>query len=445
MILGYPGETQSYLSSYGVEEIMNVTYPVLTNTLAAKHNIWMKYMYSNQHANLKYTSKYSQSMNDWKLYRGVMESLHRLDIQKKKSDLEQRFQYWIASNDSLKQKYHQVFDELKKTYEEKKELSKVDAYFNGCFMMGIEFIEPISHMLMLFNSESEKDDEIKGFKEDALLFYKNYHPSIDKEITKTLLNVYRQNVPGKYHPPIFELIEKKFKGDIDQYSDYLFEKSIFTDADRFKAFLSRPTKNTLYKDPAFHFMLSISHLYMQLENDISKYNEIIEENENLWVQGLRVMFPEKKFSPDANFTMRLNYGKIKGYAPRDAIKYNYFTTLQGVIEKENPVDTEFTVPEKLKKLYQQKDFGRYTPNDQMPVCFISNNHTTGGNSGSPVLNGEGQLIGILFDGNREGISGDIVYNEDLCVSINVDIRYVLFIIDKFGNAGYLMDEMTILP
>lgn len=239
-------------------------------------------------------------------------------------------------------------------------------------------------------------------------------------------------------------MDKKFKGDYDKYAEYIFEKSIFGDASKVAGFLEKPKAKKLAKDPAMVAVNAFMTNYRTLAGQTKEANEKLEKGHRLYIAGLREMNPDKKYYPDANFTMRLSYGQILDYYPADAIHYDYSTTLKGVMEKEDPANWEFVVPEKLKELYAKKDYGRYGQDGEMVVAFLSNNDITGGNSGSPVMNGRGELIGIAFDGNWEAMSGDIAFEPELQRTISVDIRYVLFIIDKFAGAKNIIDELTII-
>jgi hypothetical protein len=237
-------------------------------------------------------------------------------------------------------------------------------------------------------------------------------------------------------------VKYKYKGNTGKYVEQMFKKSFVTSQDKFLAFLDNPSLKALRKDPVYQAGLAASK-YMEIRGMLADYEEPFDRGSRLYLKGLMEMYPEREFYSDANSTMRLNYGTVGDYSPRDAVLYLHETTLKGVMEKEDPENFEFVVPEKLKTLYEQKDYGSYGENGQMVVCFTSNNDITGGNSGSPVINGKGELIGIAFDGNWESMSGDIAFVPDLQKCINVDIRYVLFVIDKFAGASHLIDEMTL--
>jgi hypothetical protein len=255
--------------------------------------------------------------------------------------------------------------------------------------------------------------------------------------------MYYDKVPKEQWPDIFtNEVDKKFKGDFNKWAADVFAKSIFVDKTKLMAFLDKPTYKVILNDPGFKITLSMVDCIRGLYGKLGDIDTKIEKGNRLFVAGLREMFPDKKFYPNANSTMRMTYGKVLDYEAADAVHYNYFTTLKGIMEKEDPTNDEFIVPAKLKQLYEAKDYGRYGQNGDMHVCFTANLDITGGNSGSPVINADGQLIGIAFDGNWEAMSGDIAYEPEVQRTICVDIRYVMFVIDKYAGAKNLIDEMT---
>jgi hypothetical protein len=258
-----------------------------------------------------------------------------------------------------------------------------------------------------------------------------------------MLGLYAQNVAPEYMPDCYRTIEKKFRDDYKKYVDYMFDKSIFASEAKLMAFLDNPKKKTLEKDPAFVAANSFIASYM-----IARLSQMMEEDKfskarRLYIAGLREMNPDMVYYPDANSTMRLTYGSIKPYKPADGLMADFTTTLAGVMEKEDPKNEEFIVSPKLKDLYAKKDFGPYAEDGIMHVCFLTTHDITGGNSGSPVINSKGELIGLAFDGNSEAMSSDIKFDVNLQRTICVDIRYVLFVIDKYAGAGYLVDEMKL--
>jgi len=262
---------------------------------------------------------------------------------------------------------------------------------------------------------------------------------------KAMISLYREDVPVKYHPDFYtDIVDKKFKGNIDRFVDDLFSRSIFANEEKLNIFLQKPALKILENDPVYLTSTSINKVSREVSGGLSQFDENLSEGRRLWIAALMEMIPEKTRYPDANSTMRLTYGTIQDYDPRDGVTYKYYTTLSGVVEKYKPDDYEFDLPSRLIDLYKKKEFGRYgSSKGYMPVCFLTTNDITGGNSGSPVMNGNGELIGLAFDGNWEAMSGDVAYEPELQRTIAVDIRYVLWIIDVYAGAGHLVNEMTI--
>ena len=261
-----------------------------------------------------------------------------------------------------------------------------------------------------------------------------------------MLKLYRDDIPAKFHPDFYaNVVDKKFKGDIDKFVDNLFAKSIFASEAKLMAFLDKPVLKTLLKDPVYLTTNSFNKIHAELTKGTNQFDEELTTGRRLWIAALMEMAPEKIRYPDANSTMRLSYGTVQGYDPRDAVTYRYYTTLKGVVDKYKPNDYEFDLPQRVIDLNNEQDYGRYgSSKGYMPVCFLTTNDITGGNSGSPVMNGNGELIGLAFDGNWESMSGDIAYEPALQRTIVVDIRYVLWVIDVYAGAKHLVDEMTIV-
>ncbi|HRS54657.1 MAG TPA: S46 family peptidase, partial [Bacteroidales bacterium] len=269
-------------------------------------------------------------------------------------------------------------------------------------------------------------------------------PSTEQKLLARILEIYYKNIPAEYHPQTFNIIKKKYKNNFEEFAEDVFKHSILATEKNFNNFLNKPSLKKLENDLIYKISNELLTIYLNNNEKYAETKDKLNRARRLFVEGIREMDKDKTFYPDANSTMRVTYGKVADYYPADAIYYNYYTTLTGVMEKEDPTNEEFIVPAKLKELYQKKDFGIYQKDNDIPVCFITDNDITGGNSGSPVLNGDGQLIGIAFDGNWEAMSGNIAFEPELQRTINVDIRYVLFIIDKFANAQNIMKELTII-
>ncbi|MDR2847889.1 MAG: S46 family peptidase, partial [Bacteroidales bacterium] len=451
MIMGYPGSTERYATSYEVLEMTENELPNRIKIRGVKQEIMMRHMLANPAVKIKYATKYSQSSNYWKNAIGMKNGIQHLHLIERKSAQEQEFTQWLEANSAQKAKYEEAFPLIKAGIASNTTYSKVAQYASECFLQGTELLR-FALQFRALQTELEKKTPDYGslalvtdrLRKSAEDFYKNYDRAVDEEVTEALLKLYRDDIPAAYHPDFYATVAKKYKGDLHKYTQAWFQ-SIFADRDKLNAFLAKPSAKLLPKDPVFQAGVSLRTVFTQWLNSMDAGDELKAKGARLYIAGLLEMKPEKQWYPDANFSMRLSYGSAKDYFPRDAVYYSYYTTLQGVMEKEDPDNWEFVVPDRLKELYANKDFGAYAnAQGELPVCFISTNDITGGNSGSPVINGKGELLGLAFDGNWEALSGDIVFEPDLQRTISVDIRYVLFIIDKFAGATHLINEMTLV-
>ena len=450
MILGYPGGTQRYYTSYEVDEILKITNPNRIKIRGIKQDIWMADMQADQKVNIQYASKYSGSSNYWKYSIGQNNQLKNLNVIAKKQLIETQFNTWVNADASRKAKYGEALNLIRKSIEGRAEYQNALQYFYEC-RQGFEVLSYSSNvsglLTALKSGESDKITEAtKRIKDNIGGIYKDYSAPTDLKSTKAMLKLYRADVPVKYHPDFYtNIVDKKFKGDIDKFVDYMFAKSIFTSEAKLNAFLDKPVLKVLESDPVLLVFNSINKVGTSVAAERGKFDSDLVTGQRLWVAALREMTPEKTLYPDANSTMRLSYGTIQDYDPKDAVTYKYYTTLQGVVDKYKPGDYEFDLPQRLIDLNAKKEFGRYaSPKGYMPVCFLTTNDITGGNSGSPVLNANGHLIGLAFDGNWEAMSGDVYYEPELQRTIVVDIRYVLWTMDIYSGAKHLVDEMTIV-
>ncbi|MFP4525423.1 MAG: S46 family peptidase [Bacteroidales bacterium] len=451
MILGYPGGTNRYMTSYGVEETMNITNPTRIKVREKKQEIMKEAMDASEELRIKYASKFSSSSNYYKYSIGQNEGLKRLKVMEEKKKLEDKFRDWVDAKPERKERYGEALSLISEAYEDRESYFHTYTYMSEALFQGAEIIPFSSRFMGLYQTLKQNPDSteaidaevenIKGRLED---FYKDYHAPTDKRIMAALFEIFYKNVNEDHHPELFSEIEELYNGDFEKYADEMFSNSMFTSMDRVNNFLEDPDAEVLESDPAFNAMQSIQGKIKEIGNQYRSFEEQLGKGQRIFLAGLMDMEEDKDFYPDANFTMRLTYGKIDDYYPRDAVHYDYYTTLKGVMEKEDPTDEEFIVPAKLKELYKKKDYGRYGEDGEMRVCYISNNDITGGNSGSPVLNAKGELTGIAFDGNWEAMSGDIKFEPELQRTISVDIRYVLFVIDKFAGAKHLIEEMDIV-
>ncbi len=281
-------------------------------------------------------------------------------------------------------------------------------------------------------------------KASAVPFFKDYNKAIDMKVWAKMMEMYNLNVPAAQQSEYLTAAVKKYKGNYAKFADKVYSKTIFADQEKLNNFLDNPSAKTLEKDPAFVAIIAFYDDYKKYNAEGAEANDKLAKGDRLFVEALQLMEADKSFYPDANFTMRLTYGTVRSYEPKDAVTFNYFTTIEGIMQKEDNDNPEFTVPSKLKDLYKAKDYGQYGENGELKVCFLSDNDITGGNSGSPVINGNGELIGLAFDGNWEAMSGDIKFEPNMQRTINVDIRYVLFIIDKYAGATNLIEEMDLV-
>jgi len=401
---------------------------------------------------IKYASKYASISNYYKYFIGQNQGLKRLRTIDYKKNEEQIFQAWAEANKN--EAYSKVLAQLENGYKEIRPYNLFNIYRSEA-AFGSEILGLALNFVIINDRlpDQEKktafiDDVKHDIGEEVTPHFKDYNAATDKKIFAALLKMFYQDVPKEQHPDIFKTIETKYKGDFNKFAEAVFAKSIFTSEEKVKALLANLNEKSLAaleKDPAYQVAASIHSKWTKdFKPKFDEINKGIESNMKTFVAGLMEMKKDAKFYPDANSTLRLTYGKVQGYRPQDGVIYDHYTTLDGVIEKENPNNEEFIVPAKLSELYRKKDYGQYAENGVMKVAFITDNDITGGNSGSPVINGKGELVGLAFDGNWEAMTGDLVFDKNLKRCINADIRYVLFIIDKYAGATNLIKEMKLV-
>jgi hypothetical protein len=451
MVLGYPGSTQRYMTSYEIKEMMEITNPNRIKIRGLRQDILMKDMLADEKVNIEYASKYFRSSNYWKYSIGQNEGLKRLNISGKKIQQETDFTKWVNTDQQRKAKYGEALDLIKNAVEGRAIYEHTLEYTYETFFSSTEIIAfankaTFLYMNMLRDPDNHRliDSLTRILKTKWDDFYHEYNAATDRKVVPAMIKLYHENVQGGLQPTLFSEIHSKFKNDFDAYAKNMFDKSIFADPEKMKNFVDHPSMKVLKKDPAFRAAQSALETYRMVYLKVASFDEDYEKGSRLYIAGLQEMNPDKIFYPDANLTMRLTYGTVEDYYPRDAVHYDYRTTLAGVMEKEDPENHEFKVPEKLKQLYRDKDYGPYGEDGVMPACFLTTNDITGGNSGSPVIDGEGNLLGLAFDGNWEAMSSNILFEPALQRCICVDIRYVLFIIDKFAGATNLINEMKFI-
>jgi hypothetical protein len=446
MTMGYPGSTSRYLSSFGIEERVNTDNAAMIDVRTIKQAIWKDAMEKSDDIRIKYASKYAQSSNYWKNSIGMNQAVKELKVIEKKQALEKQLQEWIRRKPDERGKYAQVLTELELNYRNRRSAARAMAYFGESFANGPELITAALAVLN-FDFEAE-ETELERNMRQLLEVYANMDLDVDKQVFVAMLKEYAAEVEKEYLPEIYSLIDKKFKGNYQAFVDDLYERSALKTPRGFEQVVKGDSTYVLFEDPAASFAIDMLVKFYEFNNSVEDASMKIQQNERLLNEAVREMEADKDFYPDANSTMRLSFGMVGGYSPKDAVEYTYYTTTKGIFDKirQYKGDSDFDVLPSVVDLLKRKDFGRYAAKDgDMNVCFISDNDITGGNSGSGMFNGEGELIGLAFDGNWEAMSGDIVFEPNLQRCIGVDIRYVLYMIEKYGKASRLVDELKITP
>ena len=452
MIFGYPGSTDRYLTSAGIQYELEVRQPSYVKLRRDVLDIYEQEMAMSDKVRLQYASKHASISNYWKYFKGQQAGLKRLHVYDKKKAIEDDLQAWIDKDEERKKLYSGVLEGFESSYQNLRDVNKVIIYLSEAIFRieAVRFsrqFDGLKSQLEAEEVDQEKVDKtveaLKGMLDDH---FADYSKAIDKQVFAAMLEAYYTDLPKENQPEYVLEMVQKYKMNYEKMAEDFFKKSIFDSQEEVASFLEKPSAKTIAKDPMYQLMNSAyTHYKESIAPAAKEEAEKLKRSERLFVKGLRAMNKDKAYAPDANSTMRFTYGQVKDYYPRDAVKYNYITTAQGILEKEDPNNPEFVVPEKLKTLIQKKDYGQYANAEgELVVNFITNNDITGGNSGSPMINGKGELIGTAFDGNWEAMSGDIAFETELQRTIGVDIRYTLFIIDKFAGAGHLIKEMNLV-
>ena len=441
MIMGYPGRTTRFQTS---PELKNqiATNDIRIAARTVRQSVMLEDMLADPKIKIQYASKYSGSTNGWKKWQGMKLAFDKLDIIGRAEQEEADFMAWVnADKKGLRQKkYSNALKDLETAAATGFEENCIYTYVNES-LAKIELINAAAQAAAYYaNAVKEGLDKEAAWKAACAGmndFYKDYSESTDRKVSKAMIRFYRDNVESKWYPEIENFADM----DIDSYVEGIFDASVFTSPEK----LAAADPENIANDPATVLLGTIRSSLAKVIPAVIAGSQAAADARKTYTAGLLEWKDGEPSYPDANFTMRLTYGTVKGYSPKDAVTYRHYTTLDGVMEKEDPDNWEFVVPEKLKTLWKNKDFGQYAmENGKMPVAFLSNNDITGGNSGSPVLNAKGELIGLAFDGNWESMSSDVMFEPALQRCINVDIRYVLFIVEKFGGAKWLVDEMDIV-
>lgn len=458
MIMGYPGSTDRYLTSFGVEEAVTVEQPERIKIRRAKLDIMEEGMNADQKVRIQYAAKHASTSNYWKYFKGQSQQLVKNKVKAKKERLEQQFLAWANENEERKAKYANALDLVKESYEKGAKYTLPKVYFQEAVFQGPDIFGYVMsnfafrsdmQMAITANDDAKIEEAKKQLLEYLAEDFKNYNAAIDEKLLGEMLTMFYTNVDKEFHPETLTTLAKKYKSNFNKFAADYFKKSPFKSEQAVKDYLAKFNVKKLQKDPIYNLVNEFINIYIQkISGGQGEINQLQSKGMRLFVDGIRQMNKDKKYAPDANSTMRVTYGNVLSYNPADAVTFHFISTLDGVMQKEVKTENknhEFYVPEKLKELHEKRDYGQYADgNGNLPVGFLSNNDITGGNSGSPVINGKGHLIGTAFDGNWEAMSGDIYFEPDLQRTISVDIRYTLFIIDKYAGASHLINEMTLV-
>jgi hypothetical protein len=451
MVMGFPGTTDHFLTSYGLEETMNITNKLRYEIRTVKINVLREEMAASQATRIKYASKYASCSNYWKYSNEQNKALKNLNTMGVKKEVEQEYTQWARRQQNPK--YLRALDLIKNGYAARATAQEANQYIVEGLLSGPELLLQAYRVYKTIEAaespeyEQYKNNILENLKKNAEEFYKDYNMETEQRVMSALFAHVYKNMNEQFMPEFLVKNGKKGAGDFTKYVEGLMKKSVFATEESFAKFMEKPTAEKLAKDPIYQIAQETFDSYNAVSELVSD-----EQRDNL-TRGIRdftdgilqINDGRKLMSPDANSTIRLTYGNVKSYDPRDAVAYKYYTTMKGVIEKEDPESSEFAVPTRLKELYAKKEFGSYANRKgELPTCFITNNDITGGNSGSPVIDGRGRLIGLAFDGNSEAMSGDIDFEENLQRCICLDSRYMLWVIDVFAGAKNLIEEMDIV-
>ncbi len=452
MIWGFPGTTERYMSSYGIDYNIGTFYPIIIDIFGKQLEVMDEFMQKDDAINLMYADNHAGLANTWKNFIGQRTMLRKNKVSETKVALEKDFTKWVNADANRKAEYGQALQNLKEAYADMGEVAKYVYYPNVVSHVGAAGIAAQFASYYQAFVEKDKDAQEKALQLLQAMNVDDLFAETDQQVEKKtfaeLLKTYKNAFNKEDLPEIFNIIDKKFKGDIDTFADYVYENSIFATPESIKAFLVNPNPKKIGKDYAYIMNASMME---KISENVPSYHQAmqeISENDHKFVKGLCEYYaatqPGKSLYPDANSTLRMSYGSVQDYMPADAVHYDYVCTAKGILEKYVPGDYEFDAPKRLIDLIEKQDFGAYADeNGELIVCFLSTNDITGGNSGSPIMNGRGELLGLAFDGNWEAMSGDVNFEPKLQRTINVDIRYVLFVIDKYAGATNIIDELDI--
>ncbi len=450
MILGYPGRTTGYLPSQAVSMVMDQGNPDKIKIRDKKLEILSSQMNADRKVRIQYAAKYAGISNSWKRWQGEIKGLRRMDAIREKKDFEADFTAWINENDLRQKTYGQVLADFDDLYSLIGPYAKARDYYNEIVANGCDVFELASLLDRSVKAvecvDQEKREILKtGLLEELEKYFKDYDRATDEKMFLAMLHIYRDDLNKQFLP--VEFIRLMDKTGDQKLKQKIYGKSVLTDQAKLTGLVEKmPAKGlkALKNDPLIELYCLLRDFYKSNVAGIyASLDGQIQETQKLYMKGIMEMRAGERIYPDANYTLRVGYGKVEGYEPADGVEYDCYSTIDGIMEKDNPEIYDYNVPEKFRELYGQKNFGQYAVNGTVPVCFVASNHTTGGNSGSPVINANGELIGVNFDRCWEGTMSDIMFDPDRCRNIVLDIRYALFIIDKLAGAGYLLDEMQL--
>ena len=440
-IYGFPGRTQEYIHSEGVRYIEEIGDPHKIHLRTLRLDIMNKYQAESQKVRIQYSSKNANVSNAWKKWQGEVKGIKKMNTVQTKRDFEKAFDKWAQGGE-----FDGVISRIEEIYKELEPYQFATDYYSET-VRTVEIANFAMSIARLFIQEDSTTvfDAVQAARL-AESFYKDWYLPIDKESFIAVMNEYERNVPADFKPEYYKSRLASY-GSVEAWAEDIFTNSLFIDPEKVKT-LTAEDRDAVMTDPATEFFNEFLKWYYndilpvttRLNQDLQLAYRDYMRGQMVYCRTQRIM---KDFYPDANLTLRVAYGHIKGYSPADGVYYTPSSTIKGIMEKDNPEIFDYNIPQRLRDIYATKDYGRWADaSGEVPVCFIATNHTTGGNSGSPVINADGDLIGLNFDRVWEGTMSDIVFDPEICRNIALDIRYVLFTIDKIGEADYLLDEMT---
>ena len=445
MVMGYPGSTDRFLSSWGIDQALRLYNPSVVDVRDLKLKTMKSHMDADPAVRIQYAAKYAQTANYWKYYIGQSKGLKRLDVESKKQALEARFTDWVNADADRQAEYGEALELIQSYYEDtdasvQGKVYALEAGLIGCdiSLFSFRFYRMAAG---LFSEDAEEVAATQAAMTDlANGFFKEYDQATDRDLFVNLMTKFRDDIDPAYHPSFFATVADKYKNDFNRFADKMYAKSFLVDADRCAEFIANPSQKVMDKDLAI--IVGQSAIQTYFAGQANPAEDKFNRGYRLFVKGLREMDADQAIAPDANSTMRMTFGSVAPYKAADAVNYDFITTANGILEKKDNSNPEFIVPDALDDLIRSRDFGQYADESgELVVCFIHGTDITGGNSGSPVLDANGDLIGCAFDGNWEAMSGDIAFETELQRTISVDIRYVTWILDKFAGAQNLIDEM----